>query len=141
MPGACRFSAYVYYVCAVWMGYDQQARIQYASYPPPILWKRLMTPIHENLPIKNFEVYGDVQQLAYCTVSGELATENCPDVAYGWYKSSFIPSNCTYHLSGGTNTSTSLDDEEWEESGEFSDEGSVSFSDEIGSSDEEDYIF
>lgn len=92
-----------YYVCAVWMGYDEPAQIRYGNYPPPILWKKLMAPIHQNLPVKPFYASENVVSMSYCTDSGDLATPNCPHVATGWYKNSFMPSNCTMHMRGGSN--------------------------------------
>ncbi|MBR5485084.1 MAG: transglycosylase domain-containing protein [Oscillospiraceae bacterium] len=91
-----------YYVTAVWMGYDEPSQILYYNYPPPILWKNLMTPIHQNLEPKEFAECEEVEAMEYCVVSGDLATYNCPETATGWYKESFAPSNCTVHMRGGS---------------------------------------
>ncbi|MEG2039125.1 MAG: transglycosylase domain-containing protein [Oscillospiraceae bacterium] len=90
-----------YYVTAVWMGYDNPETINYYGYPPPILWKNLMAPIHQNLAPKPFPANENVVSMEYCTQSGEIATDNCPEVAMGWYKKTYIPSNCTVHMGGG----------------------------------------
>ena len=86
-----------YYVTAIWMGYDEPERIRYTGvpYPPPVLYKSLMGPLHEGLEPKQWPVWGDVQQATYCTTSGDLAGESCPTTAVGWYKTSNMPPVCT----------------------------------------------
>ncbi len=84
-----------YYVAAVWQGYDRSATIQYRSYPPPLIWKNIMGPIHSDLSYKNFPYDSSVVQKTYCVVSGDLATEKCEKTATGYYKQSNIPPTCT----------------------------------------------
>ncbi len=86
-----------YYVGVCWMGYDIADTIKYYTYPPPIVWKNIMAPIHEDLPIIPFENRGNVVSFRYCTVSGERATENCPTTGVGWYKANNVPGYCAYH--------------------------------------------
>ena len=93
-----------YYIGGVWMGYDIQEEIYYSTYPTPILWKNLMLPIHEGLEAVDFTYSENVQALQYCTESGDLATENCPSTATGWYKETYIPSSCILHRSSSTTT-------------------------------------
>ena len=93
-----------YYIAGVWMGYDIQEEIYYSTYPTPILWKNLMLPIHEGLEAADFTYSENVQALQYCTESGDLATENCPSTATGWYKETYIPSSCILHRSSSTTT-------------------------------------
>lgn len=93
-----------YYIGGVWMGYDIQEEIYYSTYPTPILWKNLMLPIHEGLEVADFTYSENVQALQYCTESGDLATENCPSTATGWYKETYIPSSCILHRSSSTTT-------------------------------------
>lgn len=93
-----------YYIGGVWMGYDIQEEIYYSTYPTPILWKNLMLPIHEGLEAADFIYSENVQALQYCTESGDLATENCPSTATGWYKETYIPSSCILHRSSSTTT-------------------------------------
>ena len=101
-----------YYVCAIWMGYDEPERIRYTGvwYPPPEVYRTLMQQVHEGLEPKQFPIWGDVQQAEYCTESGDLATENCPSTATGWYKETYIPSTCILHR-GGSTADTELEDE------------------------------
>lgn len=88
-----------YYVTAIWMGYEQNKTIRYYSYPPPIVYSHLMGKIHEDLAleVKDFQLWGDVVQKAYCAKSGELAIAGCPVGGSGWYKQANLPPNCTYH--------------------------------------------
>lgn len=107
-----------YYVTAIWMGYDQNQTIRYASYPPPIVYSRLMGQIHEELAleIKDFPLWGDVVQKPFCSKSGELAIEGCPVGGTGWYKQSSLPPNCTYH--SGLADTKELDEDDfsdWDE--------------------------
>ena len=89
-----------YYVGGVWFGYsdDSNIQIRYSSYPPPIIWKRVMQHIHEGLEVKNFPTSGKVVEMTYCVESGEIATSACPETATGWYKESNIPGTCVQHL-------------------------------------------
>ncbi len=84
-----------YYVAAVWQGYDRSATIKYNSYPPPIIWKNIMSGIHSDLAYKDFPYDSNVVQKTYCTVSGDLATDKCEKTATGYYKKDNIPATCT----------------------------------------------
>ena len=119
-----------YYIGGVWMGYDIQEEIYYSTYPTPILWKNLMLPIHEGLEAADFTYSENVQALQYCTESGDLATENCPSTATGWYKETYIPSSCILHRSSSTttaepesenedNSSSTSDGEVWRKKGDY----------------------
>ncbi|MDD3193589.1 MAG: transglycosylase domain-containing protein [Oscillospiraceae bacterium] len=112
-----------YYVGGVWFGYsdDSNIQIRYSSYPPPIIWRRVMAQIHEGLEVKQFPTSGKVVEMTYCTDSGEIATSACPNTATGWYKESNIPGTCVQHLGsveseegevGGSRGSHGLEDEE-----------------------------
>ncbi len=100
-----------YYIGGVWMGYDIQEEIYYSTYPTPILWKNLMLPIHEGLEAKDFTYSENVKAMQYCTESGDLATENCPSTATGWYKETYIPSSCILHRTSSTVTSEPEDED------------------------------
>lgn len=99
-----------YYVCQVWLGYDEEVyrdeygnvvpnTIKYAGlgYPPPKLWKSIMLPIHQGLEYKQFLESDNVVSRQYCTISGDLAGANCP-TASGWYKLSRLPATCQGHV-------------------------------------------
>ncbi len=86
-----------YYVGVCYLGYDIADTISYYSYPPPIIWRNVMSEVHKDLPIIDFEEWGDVVQASYCTESGDLAGPDCTSTAMGWYKASNLPPVCTAH--------------------------------------------
>lgn len=107
-----------YYVCQVWMGYDNEYRVNeygqsvpnsilYNGYVPPQLWKQIMAPLHENLDYKDFPQSETVKSYQYCTVSGNLAGSGCPS-ASGWFKESDKPTVCTLH-GGGSDDAKNAD--------------------------------
>lgn len=84
-----------YYLGVCWMGYDQPDTIRYSVYPPPLLWKSVMSGIHDGLPAKDFQYSTKVVSKTYCTISGLLATDSCTSTGTGWYKASSLPGPCT----------------------------------------------
>ena len=48
----CGFTPY--YVCAVWTGYDMPSYMYYSGNPAAQIWKRIMQPIHADLPVQYF---------------------------------------------------------------------------------------
>jgi penicillin-binding protein 1A len=116
-----------YYVGVCWLGYDIPETINYSGhyYPPPIIWRNIMSTVHENLPVVDF-TFGNsasVVQLNYCKTSGLLFNEEFCSVidpstgletnrGVGYYKSSAIPEICTSHDFG---TGDSEEEEEEEE--------------------------
>lgn len=86
-----------YYVGVCWMGFDTPTRISYWTYPPPVVWRNIMGPIHQNLPVIPFPTSPNVQAEAFCTISGELATDWCPSTEIGWYKKTNMPPTCSLH--------------------------------------------
>ena len=98
-----------YYVTAVWLGFDTPERITYYSYPPPIIYRQLMEPLHQNLEPKDFPISDLVEEKTYCVESGGIAGGECTTVATGWYKKSYDGGPCNaMHGSSSIN----LDDED-----------------------------
>lgn len=88
-----------YYIGVVWMGYAPVSQpINYIQFPTPIAWHNLMQPIHEGLPVIDFEYSQNIVQKQYCLNSGDLAAPTCGNLATGWYKVSNIPPTCTSHF-------------------------------------------
>ena len=85
-----------------------------------------MLPIHEGLEAKDFTYSENVKAMQYCTESGDLATENCPSTATGWYKETYIPSSCILHRSASS--ATQEDDHNTTDSDDSSDSSSSSSS-------------
>ena len=109
-----------YYVGVCWLGYDIPEQIRYYSYAPPIIYKNIMGPIHQNLAVVQFQDDPDVEVLEYCTITGDLAGDDCETTAIGWYKPSNIPPVCDGdHY---VNKKDEDEDEEDQDEGEKKDE-------------------
>ncbi len=110
-----------YYVGVCWLGYDSRYQtdeqgnikyyangnpipnsIRYSSYPPPKIWRAIMSQVHEGVSGKEFETSTNVTSYQYCKLTGMLAGDGCPDTATGWYKNSNIPQVCSYHNYGAS---------------------------------------
>ena len=101
-----------HYVAPAWLGFDRTTRVivdangrrhivpnevgwRHLPYPPPILWRSIMQPLHEGLEVIPFRDSPNVISLTYCRVSGDIATGYCESgTGSGWYKASRIPGNC-----------------------------------------------
>ena len=73
-----------YYTAGVWYGYDIAETLPYYAtrQVPHKLWKNVMTDIHTDLPVKNFEginyTLPVIEKYYLCEETGLVATENCP---------------------------------------------------------------
>jgi len=100
-----------HYVAPAWLGFDNTVRIfvdangrrqvepngvrwQGHLYPPPVLWRSFMQPLHEGLEVIPFRDSPNVVSLTYCRTSGDLATADCTRTGSGWYRSSRVPGQC-----------------------------------------------
>jgi penicillin-binding protein 1A len=88
-----------YYLAGCWLGFDIPERIVYYNYAPPIIFSRIMGPIHYDKPTAAFPIWGNVEQKTYCTETGMIATPDCPhpSAGSGWYKLTYMPPTCTLH--------------------------------------------
>lgn len=88
-----------YYVAGCWFGYDTPERIVYYNYAPPIIFSRIMAPIHANLQVTQFPEWGNIEKRTYCLDTGLLATPDCPNPSPtpGYYKVNATPPACTLH--------------------------------------------
>ena len=95
-----------YYMAACWFGVDENVEMSgmYMN-PAIILWKAAMSSIHEDLEYKEFEVSDKVQFRKYCTTSGSCARSGCPNIAYGYFKTTYTPF-CNYHSGYELGTAT-----------------------------------
>ncbi len=68
-----------YYVAAVWTGYEQPEKISYNGNPAITMWKKVMQPLHDNLPDKDFEnkPATGLTTISVCLDSGMKPTEAC----------------------------------------------------------------
>ena len=73
------------YTAGVWYGYDVAETLPYYAtrQVPHKLWKTVMTKIHENLPVENFEginyTIEPLERFFICKETGLIATEGCPE--------------------------------------------------------------
>ncbi len=86
-----------YYVGAVWFGCDTPKQI--SSYvtgnPAGAIFDAVMNLVHKGLESKGFEKFSPiVEQHAYCTETGLLASDSCPSKATGWYSKENLPGYC-----------------------------------------------
>jgi len=72
------FAGYTpYYEASVWVGYDTQKSIQVSGNPAARIWKAVMSKVHEDLEVKEFERPSGIISVAVCADSGMLPTELC----------------------------------------------------------------
>lgn len=85
------------YVAAVWVGFDdEESSIENLEYTPPtLIWKNIM----KKIPVKNSAFIPDdtVIECVYCTKSGDIASNRCPEVETGFYTEDNMPHNCNMH--------------------------------------------
>ncbi len=84
-----------YYTAAVWYGYDNGTSISERDEggSAMILWKAVMTKIHETLPIREFTMHKDLVKVEICACSGKRATAACREDScsqHGVYTEYFI---------------------------------------------------
>ncbi len=67
-----------YYTAAVWIGYPNSESVG-SLWPSPstLLWQKVMSRVHQNLPQQSFQEPSGVTTVSICKDCGNLATENC----------------------------------------------------------------
>ena len=85
-----------YYISAVWTGYDSSKDLPGGANPALKIWRNSMQKLHKDLPLCDFNVSSGVSYRQYCKDSGGLATGNCTNLGWGYYKESYLPT-CTAH--------------------------------------------
>jgi len=88
-----------YFVSAIWMGYDSGKDLPAGANPTNRVWRPTMQKLHSKLSLCDFNTSNGVSYRQYCKESGGLATSNCTDLGWGYYKDSYLPT-CSTH--GGT---------------------------------------
>ena len=68
-----------YYVAAVWTGYEEPEKISYSGNPAITMWKKVMEPLHMDLPDKDFDnrPATGLTKITVCLDSGMKATDAC----------------------------------------------------------------
>ena len=85
------------YTAAVWIGFDDKnSTIDNTGYiSPAVIWKNII----DRLPVENTSFTADstIEVLSYCTKSGGIASDNCPETETGYYKQDMLPNECSIH--------------------------------------------
>ncbi len=100
-----------YYVAGIWMGYDVNETLsEYERSFAKTVWNKCMVYLHEDLPGKSFDLWGDVEGHYYSGGSGIVTSASTG--YYGYYKSSNVPYsvNSLGGVSYGGETTTSTTD-------------------------------
>ena len=68
-----------YYVAAVWTGYEEPEKISYNGNPAITMWKKVMEPLHAELPNKDFDNKPStgLTTISVCLDSGMKPTDAC----------------------------------------------------------------
>lgn len=99
-----------YYVGACWFGYADNKKLEYTAKNYAMwAWKYVMQAAHKGLGKKDFSLSKNVVAKQYCTVTGGLASANCPSTATGYYDRNTNMPICPMHGGGtATNAFTAL---------------------------------
>ncbi len=73
-----------YYVGSVWYGFDNPGAV-HNSGAAATIWRTVMSEIHKELEVKEFEVSEDVIEAKYCNHTGLLAKPSCSSTSIGYY--------------------------------------------------------
>ncbi len=87
-----------YYVCAAWYGYDIPKTIPVSGNPCIPVWRKVMAEIHSGLGGKQISAPKGIVSMSYCSESGKLKGENCPEesiVSFWFSKNNKPTSVCT----------------------------------------------
>ncbi len=85
-----------HFVSVVWVGYDSSKDLPGGANAAVKVWRSSMQKLHKDLPLCDFNVSSGVSYRQYCKESGGLATSNCTDLGWGYYKESYLPT-CSTH--------------------------------------------
>jgi penicillin-binding protein 1A len=94
-----------YYTCVVWGGYDDNAQLQAPLYPK-LIWKGVMSRVHQNLDNKDFPMPADITSASVCKKSGKLPVEGLCDsdprgsmVETEYFATGTVPTDvCDHHV-------------------------------------------
>lgn len=111
-----------YYVGSTWCGYDIQQDVSSSSIALK-MWKAVMSRVHNDLPVKEFTYSEYVIDRYYCSQTGQLATDSCPQREIGWYKTSNLPEVCSVHGGQKLASPAELEEQEKTEGSDESDSG------------------
>lgn len=67
-----------YVTCGIWSGYDNSQTMTSSDYHK-LIWQKVMSRVHENLPAKSFTLTSDIETAKICSKSGMLAIDKVCD--------------------------------------------------------------
>ncbi len=111
------FAAYTpYYTCAIWGGYDDNAMENGSTNYPKVIWKSIMTRLHEGLEPKDFTMPSTISTASVCKESGLLPLEGVCDndqrgstVYTEYFAKDTVPTTqCDHHTLLNIDNSTGL---------------------------------
>lgn len=73
-----------YYVGSVWYGFDSPENVYYAGAAAKV-WRDIMSAVHKELEVKDFEYNEEVIEATYCNATGLLALQSCQNKSKGYY--------------------------------------------------------
>lgn len=85
-----------YYIASCWCGFDTMQGVSTSTIAQR-MWGAIMSKVHKGLEAKEFPDSKYAVKRYYCTQTGELATDMCPEKAVGWYRDSVLPEVCHTH--------------------------------------------
>ncbi len=121
------FSGYTpYYTASVWVGYQYDESIPDSSNPAVIMWQKVMSLIHEDLPNTSFPQTVETVSRRICLDCGKLATSACEADIRGSRVQSFEfvsgdepAESCTCHVGVRVCTSSPILSGDGESSGYY----------------------
>ena len=94
-----------YYVGSVWYGFDKQEEIDDQA-AAANMWKRVMTSVHKDLEVKEFDLSTEIETKKYCQYTGKLAGIKCTWTGQGIFVVGVEVATCD-----GKHTSSSSSDQ------------------------------
>jgi penicillin-binding protein 1A len=96
-----------YATLAVWTGLEEYKAMNGGSTNEAVLlFQKVMKKYLEGKPHREYELSNNVEKLAYCTVTGLLANEDCPSTDEGYYNPSYVPEYCDGNHGSGEEETT-----------------------------------
>lgn len=83
-----------YYVGSVWYGFDQPENI-YNQGAAASVWRDIMSQVHKELEIKEFEFSENIIEAKYCNTTGLLAVPSCYSSSTGYFLPGVEIESCT----------------------------------------------
>lgn len=90
-----------YYAAATWFGFDEPETIGIYvdgyDNPSSVIWKSVMSQIHEDLDSADFEKPSGIVYAKICGKTGKVATKDCKDTYTEIFATGTVPGGCPGH--------------------------------------------